>query len=128
MAPLLSIQIGAAAMVLAVALGALGAHALAGRLDPKALQTFETAVRYHALHGLGLLLVGLLTGGCLELGPPANFAGLLMTAGIVLFCGSLYWLALGGPRWLGPVTPIGGLCLIAAWACLFIAALREGQG
>ena len=126
MDPLRSIQIGAAAMLLAVALGAFGAHVLSGRLDAKSLQTFETAVRYHALHGLGLLLVGLLTGGCIELGRPADLAGLFMTAGIVLFCGSLYWLALGGPRWLGPVTPIGGLCLIAAWACLLIAALREG--
>ena len=47
-----------------------------------------------------------------------------MTAGVVLFSGSLYWLALGGPSWLGPVTPLGGLCLIAAWACFFVALVR----
>ena len=107
-------------MLLGVAAGAFGAHGLASRLDAPSLQTFETAVRYHLIHGLGLLAVGALGGGS-----TGWLAGALMTAGIVLFSGSLYWLALGGPSWLGPVTPLGGLCLIAAWACLLVAVVRQ---
>ena len=117
---MLWLQIGAAAMVLGVVAGAFGAHGLASRLDARSLQTFETAVRYHLIHGLGLLAVGALAGGSL-----GWLAGALMTAGVVLFSGSLYWLALGGPSWLGPVTPLGGLCLIAAWGCLFVALVRQ---
>ena len=119
---MLWLRIGAAAMLLGVVAGAFGAHALATRVDARALQTFETAVRYHLIHGLGLLAVGALVS--LDVGNPAGLAGALMTAGIVLFSGSLYWLALGGPSWLGPVTPLGGLCLIAAWGCLFVALVR----
>ena len=114
------LAIGAAAMLLGVVAGAFGAHALASQLDARSLQTFETAVRYQLIHGLGLLAVGALVGGSL-----GSLAGALMTAGIVLFCGSLYWLAVGGPSWLGPVTPLGGLCLIAAWGCFFVAILRQ---
>ncbi len=114
--------VGAASMALAVALGALGAHALAPRLEPRMLQVFETAVRYHLVHGLGLLAVGILIRQ--GIAAPAGAAGALMTAGIVLFSGSLYGLALGGPSWLGPLTPLGGICLIAAWGCLLAALLR----
>ena len=117
------LAVGAAAMLFGVVAGAFGAHALASQLDARSLQTFETAVRYHLIHGLGLLAVGALVA--LGVGSPAWLAGALMTAGIVLFSGSLYWLALGGPSWLGPVTPLGGLCLIAAWGCLLVAALRQ---
>ena len=109
-------------MLLAVVAGAFGAHGLAGRIEARSLQTFETAVRYHLIHGLGLLAVGILVRQ--GVGAPAGLAGALMSAGVVLFSGSLYWLALGGPRWLGPVTPLGGICLIAAWACLLAASLR----
>ena len=114
------LAVGAAAMLLGVVAGAFGAHALSSQLDARSLQTFETAVRYHLIHGLGLLAVGALAGGSF-----GWLAGALMTAGIVLFSGSLYWLALGGPAWLGPVTPLGGLCLIAAWGCLFVALVRQ---
>ena len=117
------LAVGAAAMLLGVVVGAFGAHALSSQLDARSLQTFETAVRYHLIHGLGLLAVGALVA--LDLGSPGAVAGALMTAGIVLFSGSLYWLALGGPAWLGPVTPLGGLCLIAAWGCLFVALVRQ---
>ena len=113
------LAVGAAAMLLGVVAGAFGAHGLASQLDARSLQTFETAVRYHLIHGLGLLAVGAVAGGSL-----GWLAGALMTAGIVLFSGSLYGLALGGPSWLGPVTPLGGLCLIAAWGCLLVALLR----
>jgi len=107
---------------LAVALGAFGAHALKARLTPEKLVTFETGVRYHFYHSLALLAAGTLQiilpgAGMLTL------SGWLFIAGIVLFSGSLYWLALGGPRWLGPVTPLGGLALIAGWIVLALAAL-----
>ena len=115
--------VGAAAWMLGVVAGAFGAHGLASQLDARSLQTFETAVRYHLIHGLGLLAVGALVAR--DLGSTASLAGALMAAGIVLFSGSLYWLALGGPSWLGPVTPLGGLCLIAAWGCLFVAVVRQ---
>ncbi len=114
------LAVGAAAMLLGVIAGAFGAHGLASQLDARSLQTFETAVRYHLIHGLGLLAVGALAGG-----PLGWAAGALMTAGIVLFSGSLYWLAVGGPSWLGPVTPLGGLCLIAAWGCLLVDFHRQ---
>jgi len=102
---------------LAVALGAFGAHALKARLAPDKLVTFETGVRYHFYHAIALLAVGtvqitLPAAGTLAL------SGWLFVAGIALFSGSLYWLALGGPRWLGPVTPLGGLALIAGWVAL----------
>ena len=116
------LAVGAAALMFGVVAGAFGAHALASQLEARSLQTFETAVRYHLIHGLGLLAVGILVRS--GVGAPAGLAGALMTAGIVLFSGSLYWLAVGGPSWLGPVTPLGGLCLIAAWGCLFVALVR----
>ncbi len=102
----------------AVACGAFGAHALEKRLDAAALSTWNTAVQYHALHALALLGVALL----LERGKRAGLAGLAFVIGIVCFSGSLYWLALGGPRWLGPVTPIGGLAFIVGWLALMRAA------
>ncbi len=116
------LRLGALLLLLGVIGGAFGAHALESRLGERSLRTFETAVRYHLIHGLGLLAIGFAVR--LGLPAPVDAAGWLMAGGIVLFSGSLYALALGGPRWLGPVTPLGGLCLIAAWACLAIAAFR----
>jgi uncharacterized membrane protein YgdD (TMEM256/DUF423 family) len=109
----------AAAMVLAgaVALGAFGAHALRGRLDPDALAAYQTAVQYHFWHALGLLGVGLLMLHWPTSGRLGWVAGLLI-AGLLLFCGSLYVLALTGATWLGMLTPIGGLAFIAAWLVL----------
>jgi uncharacterized membrane protein YgdD (TMEM256/DUF423 family) len=102
---------------LAVALGAFGAHALKARLTPEKLVTFETGVRYHFYHTFALLVVGLVQVTLPGAGTTA-LAGWLFLAGIVLFSGSLYWLALGGPRWLGPITPLGGLALIGGWIAL----------
>ncbi len=119
---MLWLRLGASAMLLGVVCGAFGAHALASRLEPKSLQTFETAVRYHLIHGLGLLGVGF--AALRGFPAPVDAAGALMAVGVALFSGSLYWLALGGPSWLGPVTPLGGLCLIVAWGCLFAALMR----
>ena len=119
---------GCVAGGLAVVLGAFGAHALKGKLPENALQTFETGVRYQMFHALALLLVALLAdriGGTLPLA-----AGWLFVAGIALFSGSLYLLSartllgIESWRWLGPITPLGGLCFIAGWATLALAVLR----
>jgi uncharacterized membrane protein YgdD (TMEM256/DUF423 family) len=104
-----------------VALGAFGAHGLRARLDARGLEVWETAVRYHLVHAIALL--------ALALSPHAaqlRTAGWLFAAGIALFSGSLYALALGGPRLLGPVTPLGGLALIAGWLWIARAALSRG--
>ncbi len=118
--------LAAAAMVLAAAVlfGAFGAHALRARVDPPALAVYQTAVQYHFWHGLGLLGVG-----ALMLQWPTSqrlgwVAGLLI-AGLVLFCGSLYALALSGATWLGMLTPIGGLAFIAAWLVLASVAWQH---
>ena len=112
--------IGALAGFLAVALGAFGAHALRERLSSEMLAVFETGVRYQMYHALALLLVSAMMarmGGWLVVA-----SGWLFTAGIVLFSGSLYLLALTGVTILGAITPIGGLAFLAGWACLAIAA------
>lgn len=108
-------------MLAAVALGAMGAHALRGRIDAPALALWQTAVAWHVPHALGLLALGLADAhaGRAQL---MRWAANLMMAGLVLFSGSLYALALSGERWLGMVTPVGGTAWIAAWA-LAIAAL-----
>jgi uncharacterized membrane protein YgdD (TMEM256/DUF423 family) len=105
-----------------VALGAFGAHGLKARLDPAMLAVFETAVRYHLTHALALLAVAWAAERWP--GTPVTAAGWLFVAGIVIFSGSLYLLVLTGARWLGAVTPLGGLALIAGWCALALAALR----
>ena len=109
-------------LALATACGAFGAHALRGQLAPERLQVWDTAVRYHFFHALGLLGVALtlrsLDSGALRV------AAALIVAGIVLFSGSLYALALGAPRALGALTPLGGLAWIAAWLLFAWGAWR----
>ncbi len=105
-----------------VALGAFGAHALRNRLSPERLVTFETGVRYHLLHTVMLVVVGLFSASQLPAGNWLAAAGWLFAAGILLFSGSLYLLALTGQRWLGAVTPLGGLAWIAGWLCLGLGA------
>jgi uncharacterized membrane protein YgdD (TMEM256/DUF423 family) len=114
---------GGAAALLAVALGAFGAHALKSRIPPEMLAVWHTAVEYHVFHALGLLAVGLVA---VQLPESAllRWSGWAMLAGILLFSGSLYALALSGERWLGAVTPIGGLAFLAAWALFVAAVLR----
>lgn len=111
---------------LAVSLGAFGSHGLKARLTEHYLGVWQTAVQYHFYHVLALCVVGLLwhKSGA---GNWLNASGYLFIAGMVFFCGSLYWMALGGPRWLGPVTPIGGLCFLLAWLSLAVAVLRGGK-
>lgn len=102
--------------LLGVALGAFGAHALKEKISPEMLQTFEVGVRYQMYHAFALFVVA----WALRSWNFSNvdIAGWLFTAGIVLFSGSLYVLALTGVRWLGAITPFGGICFLAGWAWL----------
>ncbi|MGH2351777.1 MAG: DUF423 domain-containing protein [Chloroflexota bacterium] len=113
---------GAVSGVIAVALGAFGAHALRDRLAPDLLAIFETGVRYHVYHALALLAAAYAAGRWP--GAAAGAAGWLFVAGTILFSGSLYLLSITGTRWLGAITPFGGLAFIAGWLALFWAAWR----
>jgi uncharacterized membrane protein YgdD (TMEM256/DUF423 family) len=107
---------------LGVALGAFAAHGLRGTLSSADLATFETGVRYQMYHAFALLAVaGALTRWE---APTAVAAGWLFTAGIVIFSGSLYLLVLTGPRWLGAVTPFGGVAFLLGWALLAWTVIR----
>jgi len=119
----LFLSLGAFAAALGVALGAFGAHALKARLGADLLAVWQTAVQYHLWHALGLVGIGLLAQHLPESGP-LRLAGWLMLAGIVLFSGSLYVLALSGMRWLGALAPFGGACFILGWLALAYAVLR----
>lgn len=118
--------LGAASGFLAVAAGAFGAHALRARLAPDLLAVFETAARYQMYHALGLVAVAWAVSRWP--GAAAQWAGWLFVVGTVLFSGSLYALALSGMRWLGAVTPLGGLAFLTGWICLVVAALKGGRG
>jgi uncharacterized membrane protein YgdD (TMEM256/DUF423 family) len=116
--------IGAVFMALGVMLGAFGAHALKERLSEYSLSVYEKAVFYHFVHALGLLLVGLLARSSAISAACANRVGWLLSAGIVLFSGSLYALAISGVRVLGAVTPLGGIAFICAWCLLAYEAFK----
>jgi uncharacterized membrane protein YgdD (TMEM256/DUF423 family) len=108
---------GALLAALAVILGAFGAHFLKTTLTAVALQTFETAVRYQFYHAFALLAAGIIYKDFSN--KKVEWAGRLFVAGMVLFCGSLYMLcALPTLRWIGAITPLGGLCFIAGWLLL----------
>ncbi len=114
--------VGAIAAAIGVALGAFGAHALKTRVTEDLLAVFEIGVRYQMYHALALLAVA--WGAERWPGNMLNASGCLFLLGILLFSGSLYLMALTGTRWLGAITPIGGLCFILGWIALAIAALR----
>lgn len=116
---------GAVSGFLAVAAGAFGAHALRARLDAQALAVFEIAARYQMTHALALLFVGWVARR--QPKSVLNLAGWLFVAGTVLFCGSLYGLALTGARALGAVTPLGGLAFLAGWTALAVGVARERE-
>lgn len=118
------IAMGAALSGLGVMLGAFGAHALKARLEPDMLQIFETGVRYQMYHALGLFAVALAASHFKH--GAIHASGWLLVAGVVIFSGSLYILSLSGVRWLGAITPIGGVCFIAGWACLAWGVSRGG--
>ncbi|MFC5529375.1 DUF423 domain-containing protein [Cohnella yongneupensis] len=114
-------KIGALAAMLSVVLGAFGAHALKDKLTSDMMDVYETGVQYHMFHAVAILLVALL----IERLPRqrlALWAARLLLAGIVLFSGSLYALALSGMDALGAITPLGGVAFIAGWICLALAA------
>lgn len=116
--------LGAINMALGVGLGAFGAHTLKGRLSESMLAVYHTGVQYHLLHALGLLIVGLVM---LHAGQatPFRWAAYLLLAGIALFSGSLYVLALGGPKWIGVLTPFGGFGFITAWIAVAIGVWKN---
>ncbi|MBM3973868.1 MAG: DUF423 domain-containing protein [Planctomycetes bacterium] len=116
-----SIRLGAALGALAVVAGAFGAHALQGRLDDRALQTFEVAVRYQTYHALALVLCGLLA----ERGWRTAGAARALLAGVLAFSGTLYALVLTGAKWLGAITPIGGVLLVVGWVLLALGRRDE---
>lgn len=116
------IALGAIMGGLGVAGGAFGAHALKARLSPENLEIFEVGARYQMYHALALIAVGLVA---VKIdGTLLTVAGAAFFGGILLFSGSLYTMALTDMRWLGMVTPVGGLCFLVGWTCLAIAALN----
>jgi uncharacterized membrane protein YgdD (TMEM256/DUF423 family) len=117
------VALGALSGLVSVAAGAFGAHALKARLSPELLAVFETGARYQMFHALALVASGWAAGRFP--GAAAAWSGWLFLAGTVLFSGSLYLLALTGTRWLGAVTPFGGVAFLAGWVALALAALRS---
>ena len=115
-------SLGALLAGIAVGLGAFGAHALSGTLGPEDLVTFETGVRYQMYHALALLAVAWAVGRWESV--QLEWAGWLFLFGILVFSGNLYILVLTGQRWLGAVTPLGGLAFIAGWLLLASAVIR----
>jgi uncharacterized membrane protein YgdD (TMEM256/DUF423 family) len=108
---------------LGVAAGAFASHALRDQLSERMLTVFETGVRYQMYHALALGGVALLLARA-DLSPTwLAAAGWAFVAGVVIFSGSLYGLSLSGVKWLGAITPLGGVALIAGWSCLALAAL-----
>jgi uncharacterized membrane protein YgdD (TMEM256/DUF423 family) len=118
----LFVALGALSAFIAVAAGAFGAHGLKARLAPDLLAVFEVAVRYQMYHALGLIACAWALGKWP--GALASSAGWLFVAGTLVFSGSLYALSLTGVRWLGAITPLGGVALLAGWLCLAGAAMR----
>ena len=110
-------------LALATIFGAFGAHALKAQLSPDRLEVYETAVRYHFFHALGLLGIGL-TLRFVD-ASPIRWAAVLVLVGVILFSGSLYALTFGAPRPFGIVTPLGGLALIAGWISFAVGAWRH---
>lgn len=132
--------LGGAFMGLAAVLaGTFGAHVLKDQLSPEYLQVFETGVRYQMYHALGALLAGLLAGASGASGVSgvsgggvvharwACWGGAFFLAGVVFFSGSLYTLTLTGVRWLGAITPVGGLCFVIGWSLLIASVVAPGS-
>ncbi len=118
--------LGAANAALAVLLGAFGAHSLKTHLSADMMAVYQTGLQYHLFHALGLLAVGL---AAKQMGDSAwlRWSGWLMLAGIVIFSGSLYILSTTGWKWLGAVTPLGGLSFISAWVLFTVAVMKRAR-
>ena len=106
-----------------VGAGAFGAHALKTRISPEMLAVFQTGVLYHLVHAVAIAIAAIAVSRWP--GATTVAAGWLFAAGVLLFSGSLYLLAITGIRALGAVTPLGGLCFLGGWLCLFLAAVRS---
>lgn len=117
------ISIAAINMAIAVALGAFGAHGLKNSVSIQQLEWWQTATLYWFIHGLGLLLVGVL----IRLNYTTQTTAWLLQIGALIFAGSLYAMTLGAPRWFGAITPIGGVLMIAGWLWLAVSTFRLGQ-
>lgn len=115
--------LGALFAMLAVMAGAFGAHGLRSMVSARALEVFQTAVTYQVYHAIGLILIALLAGFGLHRRLLKLAAGFFL-AGILMFSGSLYLLVLTELRWIGPITPIGGVCLMVGWALVLAAGLK----
>jgi len=118
-----TLALAGALIALATILGAFGAHALKAHLSQDKLAVYETAVRYHFFHALGLLAIGVLMRSVD--GELLRWSALLVLVGIILFSGSLYLLTFGAPRFLGVVTPLGGLVLIVGWGMFAVTMWRQ---
>lgn len=121
MTPRLAIVLGAVLGALTVALGAFGAHALEARVTPEDLAIWQTAVHYQGLHALALILYGLFAE---RRERPRLLAAWCFLVGALVFSGTLYGIVLGGPRWLGAITPLGGTLMIVGWVAFALAARR----
>lgn len=118
--------LGGVNAALVVVLGAFGAHVLKTRMSGDMMAVYHTGVLYHAIHSLGLIGIGVVAGWL----PDSSYlksAGWVMLAGIVLFSGSLYILSITGARWLGSITPIGGVAFILAWVLFCVAVLKTSN-
>lgn len=118
------IPLGAIVALLGVAFGAFGAHALKGQLDGYYLEIYKTGVLYHLIHALGIILIGIIAQNSVNSGR-VLLSGYLMVGGIVVFSGSLYLLAITGQRWLGAITPIGGILFLLAWGLLALTKWKK---
>jgi uncharacterized membrane protein YgdD (TMEM256/DUF423 family) len=119
------VSLGAVLAGLSVMLGAFGAHSLKAQLTEKKLATFHTATDYLGYHALGLIAIGLLIfliAG--DVGRKLKTSAIWISVGILFFCGSLYGLVFDGPRFLGPITPLGGLCFMIGWLTMAFTLLK----
>ena len=119
---------GGAFALVSVILGAFAAHGLKSRIDEYSLSVFQTAVQYQVTHGVALILCGVFAWQLQQSQVQSNWlntASVFFALGIILFSGSLYGLALTGQKWLGPITPLGGLMFIVGWTSFIIAAVKS---
>ena len=113
------IKLGSLLMFTAVALGAFGSHAWRGKITDYYLDVYKTAVLYHFIHALGIFVVAWLS--TINSDPKITWAGIFFIAGIALFCGSLYILSTTGIKWLGAITPLGGVAFLLGWLFIFLS-------
>jgi uncharacterized membrane protein YgdD (TMEM256/DUF423 family) len=119
----LFIFLGSINALLVIVFGAFGAHALKARIPPETMEIYQTGIQYHFYHAIGLFIIAFVALHLPKSGY-VKWCGWMMLVGIILFSGSLYAISLGGMRWLGMITPIGGTAFVIAWALLAIGILK----